>query len=82
LKNKEISPAHEIFLRAIEGDPKNLNISHLARRTDIPLIKLWRYVNGRCGWRVDEWLLAMAGLNRLDLVADLIEEMVDKVKVA
>ena len=82
MDDKDLTTAHETFLQAIEGDPKNLNVSQLARRTGIPLIRLWRYTNGRCGWRVDEWLLAMASLNRLDLVADLIEEMADKVKVA
>ena len=79
---KEINSAHEAFLVAVDGNPKNLNMSHLARRVDVPLVRLWRYANGKCGWRVDDWLLAMAGLNRLDLVAELIEEMMDKVKAA
>ena len=74
--------AHEVFLAAIDGDPKNLNVSQLSRRTGIPVIRLWRYANGHCGWRVDEWLLAMAGLNRLDLIASLIEKMAAKMKAA
>lgn len=82
MNNKELMSAHEVFLAAIDGNPKNLNISQLSRRTGIPIIRLWRYANGRCGWRVDEWLLAMAGLNRIDLIAGLIEEIAANMRAA
>lgn len=59
---------HEVFLLAVKGDPRNLNIAELARHSNIPTIKLWRYVTGKSKWRPDEWFTVMVSLGRLDLI--------------
>ena len=62
-----IGIAHLTFLRAIGGDPKNLNLSYLAKRVGIKNNRLWFYANGKCRWKADSWIKVMVALGKIDL---------------
>jgi hypothetical protein len=58
--------AHKMFLKACGGDPRNVNLSALARFIGISPARLWFYANERSEWKADIWLQAMVKLGKVD----------------
>jgi len=53
---------HQAFLKTVNGNPKNMNVSQMAKRLGVDNTKLWRYANGKCGWELELWLRTMLAL--------------------
>lgn len=57
--------AHALFLKAIGGDPKAINLSTLASTAEIPVSRMWSYANGESRWPADAWLATMRALGSI-----------------
>lgn len=48
-----------MFLQAIGGDPKKINLSLIASQAEIPVGRLWNWAHGKSRWPADAWLATM-----------------------